>query len=138
MGGLAVAIVIAAVIFLLMGVRVVRQGYVYTIERLGKYTLAATPGLHLIIPFIDRVGHRVSWCVRPEDVRLLPAGTDHMGHPGTVIDVVQLGPVAELEVSLAGGGELTASVPAAGAPALGTACRVLVPPTAITVWDDHS
>jgi regulator of protease activity HflC (stomatin/prohibitin superfamily) len=39
-----------------MGVRVVRQGYVYTIERLGKYTLAAEPGLHVIIPFVDRVG----------------------------------------------------------------------------------
>jgi len=43
-----------------MGVRVVRQGYVYTIERLGKFTLAAEPGLHVIIPFIDRVGHKVN------------------------------------------------------------------------------
>jgi regulator of protease activity HflC (stomatin/prohibitin superfamily) len=68
MGGLAVAIVIAAVIFLLMGVRVVRQGYVYTIERLGKYTLAATPGLHLIIPFIDRVGHRVNMMEQVLDI----------------------------------------------------------------------
>jgi regulator of protease activity HflC (stomatin/prohibitin superfamily) len=41
-------------------VRVVRQGYVYTIERLGKFTLAAEPGLHLIIPFIDRVGQKVN------------------------------------------------------------------------------
>ena len=48
------------VIFLLMGVRVVKQGYVYTVERLGKYTLAAEPGLHLIIPFIDRVGQKVN------------------------------------------------------------------------------
>ncbi|WP_115367679.1 SPFH domain-containing protein [Alteripontixanthobacter maritimus] len=43
-----------------MGVRVVKQGYVYTVERLGKYTLAAEPGLHLIIPFIDRVGQKVN------------------------------------------------------------------------------
>ena len=54
------SLVVVVVIFLLMGVRVVRQGYVYTIERLGKYTLAATPGLHVIIPFIDRVGHKVN------------------------------------------------------------------------------
>ena len=47
-------------LFLLMGVRIVRQGYVYTIERLGKYSLAAQPGLHLIIPFIDRVGHKIN------------------------------------------------------------------------------
>ncbi|QGN56450.1 SPFH domain-containing protein [Novosphingobium sp. Gsoil 351] len=43
-----------------MGVRVVRQGHVYTIERLGKFTLAAQPGLHLIIPFVDRVGQKIN------------------------------------------------------------------------------
>ncbi len=60
MGGFLIALVVVVVIFLLMGVRVVRQGYVYTIERLGKFTLAAQPGLHVIIPFIDRVGHKVN------------------------------------------------------------------------------
>ena len=59
-GGFLLALVVLVVVFLLMGVRVVRQGYVYTIERLGKYTLAATPGLHLIIPFVDRVGHKIN------------------------------------------------------------------------------
>ena len=53
-------ILVLVFIFLLMGVRVVRQGYVYTIERLGKYHLAAQPGLHVIIPFIDRVGNKVN------------------------------------------------------------------------------
>ena len=56
LGGL----VFLLLVFLMMGVRVVRQGYVYTIERLGKFTLAAEPGLHLIIPFIDRVGQKVN------------------------------------------------------------------------------
>jgi regulator of protease activity HflC (stomatin/prohibitin superfamily) len=60
MGSLLIALVVVVVVFLMMGVRVVRQGYVYTIERLGKYTLAAEPGLHLIIPFIDRVGRKVN------------------------------------------------------------------------------
>lgn len=60
MEGFLLFLVIAVVIFLLMGVRVVRQGYVYTVERLGKFTLAAQPGLHVIIPFIDRVGHKVN------------------------------------------------------------------------------
>lgn len=60
MGGFLIGLVFLAVVFLLMGVRVVRQGYVYTIERLGKFTLAANPGLHLIIPFIDRVGQKVN------------------------------------------------------------------------------
>ncbi|MCB2052354.1 MAG: SPFH/Band 7/PHB domain protein, partial [Novosphingobium sp.] len=60
MGGFLIALVFLVVVFLLMGVRVVRQGFVYTIERLGKFTLAADPGLHLIIPFIDRVGQKVN------------------------------------------------------------------------------
>ena len=38
----------------------VRQGHVYTIERLGKFSLAAHPGLHLIIPFVDRVGQKIN------------------------------------------------------------------------------
>ena len=55
-----IALVVAVFLFLLMGVRVVRQGYVYTIERLGKFTLAAHPGLHVIIPFVDRVGQKIN------------------------------------------------------------------------------
>ena len=68
MGGFLVALLAFAAIFLLMGVRVVRQGYVYTIERLGKYTLAAAPGLHIIIPFIDRVGHKVNMMEQVLDI----------------------------------------------------------------------
>ncbi|MCB2048847.1 MAG: SPFH/Band 7/PHB domain protein [Novosphingobium sp.] len=60
MGGFLIALIVVVVVFLMMGVRVVRQGYVYTIERLGKFTLAADPGLHLIIPFVDRVGQKVN------------------------------------------------------------------------------
>jgi regulator of protease activity HflC (stomatin/prohibitin superfamily) len=68
MGGFLIALVGLAFIFLLMGVRVVRQGYVYTIERLGKFTLAAAPGLHVIIPFIDRVGHKVNMMEQVLDI----------------------------------------------------------------------
>ncbi len=60
MGEFLLSLVVVVVIFLMMGVRVVRQGHVYTIERLGKYSLAAHPGLHVIIPFIDRVGHKIN------------------------------------------------------------------------------
>ncbi|MEY4720758.1 MAG: hypothetical protein RIQ46_483, partial [Pseudomonadota bacterium] len=68
MGGFLVSLIVVVVIFLLMGVRVVRQGHVYTIERLGKYTLAAQPGLHVIIPFIDRVGHKVNMMEQVLDI----------------------------------------------------------------------
>ncbi|MEZ5693687.1 MAG: SPFH domain-containing protein [Altererythrobacter sp.] len=62
------ALVVVAFIFLLMGVRVVKQGYVYTIERLGKFTLAAEPGFHIIIPFIDRVGRKINMMEQVMDI----------------------------------------------------------------------
>jgi regulator of protease activity HflC (stomatin/prohibitin superfamily) len=70
MDGSVIAGILAAVvfIFLMMGVRVVRQGYVYTIERLGKFTLAAEPGMHVIIPFIDRVGQKVNMMEQVLDI----------------------------------------------------------------------
>ena len=68
MGGFLIALIVVVVVFLMMGVRVVKQGFVYTIERLGKFTLAAEPGLHLIIPFVDRVGHKVNMMEQVLDI----------------------------------------------------------------------
>ncbi len=68
MGGLLLALALFGFVFLMMGVRVVRQGYVYTIERLGKFTLAASPGLHVIVPFVDRVGHKVNMMEQVLDI----------------------------------------------------------------------
>ncbi|MDX2209408.1 MAG: SPFH domain-containing protein, partial [Sphingopyxis sp.] len=49
-----------AVIIVMTGVTVVRQGFVYTIERFGRFTYAAQPGFNYIIPFMDRVGRKVN------------------------------------------------------------------------------
>ena len=65
---LLVAIVFLTVVFMIMGVRVVRQGFVYTIERLGRFHLAAQPGLHVIIPFVDRVGQKVNMMEQVLDI----------------------------------------------------------------------
>jgi regulator of protease activity HflC (stomatin/prohibitin superfamily) len=62
------AAVFAMLVFIMTGVRVVKQGFVYTVERLGKYTLAAQPGLHLLIPFVDRVGHKVNMMEQVLDI----------------------------------------------------------------------
>src|SRR5262245_30875891 len=68
MGPFLVGLLVLVFVFLLMGVRVVRQGFVYTIERLGKFTLAANPGLHLIIPFVDRVGRKINMMEQVLDI----------------------------------------------------------------------
>ena len=65
---LLIALLVLVVLLVAMGVRVVRQGYVYTIERLGKFTLAAEPGLHVIIPLIDRVGHKINMMEQVLDI----------------------------------------------------------------------
>ncbi|MGE0613548.1 MAG: SPFH domain-containing protein, partial [Hyphomicrobiales bacterium] len=53
---LVVVFLVAATI--LSGVKIVPQGYQYTIERFGRYTRTLTPGLGLIFPFIDRIGKK--------------------------------------------------------------------------------
>ena len=52
-----VLVILAVVVFyLLRAVRMVPQGFNYTVERFGKYVRTLEPGLGLIVPFIDRVG----------------------------------------------------------------------------------
>ena len=61
--GFSITIIILAVLILLTlfaGIKTVPQGYGYTVERFGRYTRTLTPGLNLIIPFIDRIGKRIS------------------------------------------------------------------------------
>ncbi len=62
------AIVIVVILILFMGALTVTQGYTYTIQRLGRYTKTLQPGFHIIIPFIDRVGSKVSMMERVLDV----------------------------------------------------------------------
>ncbi|MEM8877877.1 MAG: SPFH domain-containing protein [Pseudomonadota bacterium] len=46
--------------FVVAAVKVVPQGFNYTVERLGKYVRTLTPGLGLIIPFVDRIGRKMN------------------------------------------------------------------------------
>jgi regulator of protease activity HflC (stomatin/prohibitin superfamily) len=42
------------------GVKAVPQGYQWTVERFGRYRATLFPGLNLIIPYVDRVGHKLN------------------------------------------------------------------------------
>ena len=53
-------LVVLVFLVLLMGIKTVSQGYNYTVERFGRYTRTLTPGLNLILPFIDRVGAKMN------------------------------------------------------------------------------
>ena len=56
----AFALVAFVIVTLMMGIRQVPQGYAYTVERFGKYSKTLTPGLGLIVPWIDRIGHKIN------------------------------------------------------------------------------
>ena len=43
-----------------MGVRLVPQGYKFVVQRLGKYHSTLSPGLNIIIPYMDTVAYKVT------------------------------------------------------------------------------
>ncbi len=59
--GLVVALIV-------MGVKKVDQGMEYTVERFGRFTKSLRPGLNLIIPVMDNIGHKVNMMERVMDV----------------------------------------------------------------------
>jgi regulator of protease activity HflC (stomatin/prohibitin superfamily) len=59
--GIFVLVFLAVVIFYIArAIRMVPQGYHYTVERFGRYVRTLEPGLGLIIPFIDRIGAKLN------------------------------------------------------------------------------
>lgn len=57
-----------AVFTLYMGVVTVPQGMEYTVERFGKYRGTFGPGLHILIPYMDRIGRRINMMEQVLDV----------------------------------------------------------------------
>jgi regulator of protease activity HflC (stomatin/prohibitin superfamily) len=55
--GIIVAIIFVAIVLLMLArsVRIIPQARAAVIERLGRYTRTATPGLTLLVPFVDRM-----------------------------------------------------------------------------------
>ncbi|NNJ93882.1 MAG: SPFH/Band 7/PHB domain protein [Halobacteria archaeon] len=49
-----------AVVTVFMGVKTVPQGYEWTVERFGRYRRTLRPGLNLVMPYIDRIGHKLN------------------------------------------------------------------------------
>ncbi|MCC7276616.1 MAG: SPFH/Band 7/PHB domain protein [Alphaproteobacteria bacterium] len=53
-------VLVVAVLLVVMGVKSVPQGREFTVERFGRYTRTLKPGLNLIVPFVDRIGAKLS------------------------------------------------------------------------------
>ena len=67
-GFLTAVLLLAGIIVLFKTVRMVPQGYEWTVERFGKYTHTLDPGLHFLIPVVYGVGRKVNMMEQVLDV----------------------------------------------------------------------
>ncbi|MHB8912928.1 MAG: SPFH domain-containing protein [Lysobacter sp.] len=65
---LALVLLFAGVVILFKTVRMVPQGYEWTVERFGKYTHTMSPGLHFLIPVVYGVGRKINMMEQVLDV----------------------------------------------------------------------
>ena len=61
-GNNAVIIILAALVLLIvyLGVRIVPQSEKHVVERFGRLHAVLNPGINFVVPFLDRVRHRIS------------------------------------------------------------------------------
>ncbi len=49
-------LIFVALVIVAAAVKIVPQGYQWTVERFGRFTQTLQPGLSLVVPFMDRIG----------------------------------------------------------------------------------
>jgi regulator of protease activity HflC (stomatin/prohibitin superfamily) len=55
-----IVLVVLTIVVIITGVKTVKQGMEFTVERFGRYRTTLTPGLNLIIPFVDIIGTKMN------------------------------------------------------------------------------
>src|SRR6476659_797483 len=58
--GFMAAVAVLVLLFVMMGVKIVHQGFRYTIEHFGRFVRVAEPGFNYVPPFFYRVGRRIN------------------------------------------------------------------------------
>ncbi|MDY0746319.1 SPFH domain-containing protein [Paucibacter sp. R3-3] len=65
---IALILLVIAIIFVAQSLKVVPQQHAWVVERLGKYHATLTPGLNILVPFVDRLAYKHSLKEIPLDV----------------------------------------------------------------------
>jgi regulator of protease activity HflC (stomatin/prohibitin superfamily) len=65
---IGIVIIVLAIIVIAKLVRIVPQGYEWTVETFGRYTRTLSPGLHFLIPFYQAVGAKMNMMEQVLDV----------------------------------------------------------------------
>ena len=65
---LMAAVAILVLIYVIMGVKIVRQGYRCTIEHFGRFVRVAEPGFNYVTPFAYRVGRKINMMEQVLDI----------------------------------------------------------------------
>jgi len=55
---IAILIIVIAAIFITRSIKVVPQQHAWVVERLGKYHGTLSPGLNILVPFVDKVAYK--------------------------------------------------------------------------------
>lgn len=67
-GLFSIAFLALSIFILFSTIKIVPQGFQMTVERFGKYVRTIKPGLHLLTPFIDRIGRRLNMMEQVLDI----------------------------------------------------------------------
>ncbi len=65
---LVIVLLVVGIILVAKAVRMVPQGYEWTVERFGKYTHTMEPGLHMLMPIVQGVGRKVNMMEQVLDI----------------------------------------------------------------------
>jgi regulator of protease activity HflC (stomatin/prohibitin superfamily) len=67
-GVFLIGLIVLSIFLLFSTVKIVPQGFQFTVERFGRYTNTLKPGLAFLLPFVDRVGRRMNMMEQVLDV----------------------------------------------------------------------
>lgn len=68
LGIFVIVMAVLAIVLVVMSIRTVPQGNEFTVERWGRYIKTLSPGMHFIIPVVDRIGTKMNMMEQVLDI----------------------------------------------------------------------